>query len=243
MSATTEALDPQTRQLGAAIRAMRLSKSLTLVELARLANLSHPFLSQLERGHARPSMSSLERIARALETSQLDLLAEGAGGGQSGAAEGLAHAATSTEARVATKVLAAEGTRGPYAEGEGRLLVDARAKFQPMEFRGANGSFGDFYRHAEDEFVTVIEGDIVVDLEVGGLHSLAAGDSLYFIGGTPHRWRSFDGSPYRMLIVKQRFFAGENGEPPHVTLWSRAATEASFAPIPSFEASAEAPKK
>ncbi|MCU1476069.1 MAG: family transcriptional regulator [Subtercola sp.] len=241
--ATTEALDLQTLQLGAAIRAARLAKSLTLVELARLSNLSHPFLSQLERGHARPSMSSLERIARALDTSQLDLLAGAAERGAradrgGGAGEGLPHGIAPTDSRVSTLVRAAGGTRGPYAEGEGRLLVDARAAFQPMEFRGANASFGDFYRHAEDEFITVIEGDIVVDLDTAGLNVLATGDSLYFVGGTPHRWRSAEGSPYRLLIVKQRFVPGENGEPPRVTLWSRAATEATFAAAAAFEASA-----
>jgi transcriptional regulator with XRE-family HTH domain len=34
--------------------------------LGREAGLSHPFLSQLERGLARPSMGSVERIAQAL---------------------------------------------------------------------------------------------------------------------------------------------------------------------------------
>ena len=45
------------------------------MRLAELSGLSHPFLSQLERGHARPSMVSLERIARALGSSQLELIA------------------------------------------------------------------------------------------------------------------------------------------------------------------------
>ena len=39
---------------------------MTLKELGRRAGLSHPFLSQLERGLARPSVDSAERIARAL---------------------------------------------------------------------------------------------------------------------------------------------------------------------------------
>src|SRR3954452_18821550 len=40
---------------------------MTLKELGRRAGLSHPFLSQLERGLARPSVGSAERIARALD--------------------------------------------------------------------------------------------------------------------------------------------------------------------------------
>ncbi|RFA08690.1 hypothetical protein B7R54_05205 [Subtercola boreus] len=213
MTPVTEALDPQTRQLGAAIRAARLSKALTLVELARLAKLSHPFLSQLERGHARPSMASLERIARALETSQLDLLAGAADLGEDGP-ELLWGAVTVTAgARVppmrlprrAEVVRAGEGTTGPYAEGQARLLVGARARFQPMEFTGANRVFGDYYHHAEDEFVTVIEGRVMVDLSGDGEFLLGPGDSVYFEGGTLHRWRSADRGAYRLLVVKQRF--------------------------------------
>jgi transcriptional regulator with XRE-family HTH domain len=40
---------------------------MTLKELGRRAGLSHPFLSQLERGLARPSVGSAERIALALD--------------------------------------------------------------------------------------------------------------------------------------------------------------------------------
>lgn len=201
MSPTLGAIDPQTLRLGAAIRAARLTKALTLVELAHLSSLSHPFLSQLERGHARPSMASLERIARALETSQLDLLAAAAPDAVPGSASVPAVSTALARGRV---VRADGGTRGPYAEGEGRLLVDRRAKFQPMEFVGANGAFGDYYHHTEDEFVTVITGRVVVDLAGDREFLLDQGDSLYYEGGTPHRWRSHDEHAYRLLIVKQR---------------------------------------
>jgi quercetin dioxygenase-like cupin family protein len=40
---------------------------MTLKELGRASGLSHPFLSQLERGLARPSVRSAERIAEALD--------------------------------------------------------------------------------------------------------------------------------------------------------------------------------
>ena len=40
---------------------------MTLKQLGEAAGLSHPFLSQLERGLAQPSMASIERIARALD--------------------------------------------------------------------------------------------------------------------------------------------------------------------------------
>src|SRR5258707_1096825 len=62
-------------RLGEAIRAQRHLLGLTLVDVATRAGLSHPFLSQLERGLARPSMRSLTAIASTLGTSAQALMA------------------------------------------------------------------------------------------------------------------------------------------------------------------------
>jgi hypothetical protein len=42
-----------------------------------------------------------------------------------------------------------------------------------------------------------------VDLDADGVHELSVGDSLFYLGGTPHRWSSTDGLPYRLFVVKQ----------------------------------------
>lgn len=180
-------------QLGRQIRAVRRSRGMTLVQLAAAADLSHPFLSQLERGLARPSMASLENIARALGSSQLELLA--------GAADLGRQLSTTTP----TLVRAAEGDRGPYGQGEARLLVQGDRAFHPMTFDGANASPGEYHAHDEDEFLHVLEGSCTVDLGDNGLYELAVGDSLYYVGGTPHRWFARDGSAYRLFLVKQHF--------------------------------------
>src|SRR5258708_4099371 len=62
-------------RLGSAIRARRHLLGMTLVEVAASAGLSHPFLSQLERGLARPSMRSLTAIAATLGTTAQALMA------------------------------------------------------------------------------------------------------------------------------------------------------------------------
>jgi transcriptional regulator with XRE-family HTH domain len=49
---------------------------MTLKALGSRAGLSHPFLSQLERGLARPSLASVERIAQALDVPVKELWTE-----------------------------------------------------------------------------------------------------------------------------------------------------------------------
>ncbi len=183
------ALDSLALSIGERIRALRRARGLTLVRLAELSGLSHPFLSQLERGHARPSMVSLERIARALGSSQLELIA---------AAE------SRDEQTPVALVRAGEGTSGHYAEGEARLLVQGNRRFHPMTFAGDNPQAGDFFVHDEDEFVHVITGSVEIDLGERGTFALVEGDSLYYVGGTPHRWRALEPGGYRLFVVKEK---------------------------------------
>lgn len=53
--------------IGDAIRDRRKRMGLTLQQVAKRAGLSAPFLSQVERSQAYPSLLSLEALARALE--------------------------------------------------------------------------------------------------------------------------------------------------------------------------------
>ena len=151
------------------------------------------FLSQVERGLASPSMSSLEKIARALGTSQLELLA------------GAADLGRVPVGSAPTLVRANEGDRGPYGFGEARLLVHGDRSFHPMAFEGRNADPGEYHAHDEDEFLHVMGGRCTVDLGPQGLFALRKGDSLYYVGGTPHRWYTDSGRVYRLFIVKQHF--------------------------------------
>lgn len=55
--------------VGAHIRQQREAAHLSLRELARRAEVSNPYLSQVERGLRRPSAEILQQIARALQIS------------------------------------------------------------------------------------------------------------------------------------------------------------------------------
>jgi transcriptional regulator with XRE-family HTH domain len=192
----TRVVDEQALRIGERIRALRHASELTLTRLAERTGLSHSFLSQLERGHARPSMVSLDRIARALDTTQVELLAAG---------DAHHHDPDDPGPDV---MRADDGTRGPFSAGEARLLVHGAHgfAFEPMEWVGTNTDPGAYYEHREDEFVYVLSGRVLLDLGASGTSSLEPGDSAYYRGGTAHRWCSGDGGEYRMIVVKQ---AGE----------------------------------
>jgi len=67
--------DDQLHALGSFIRAQRQLANLSLRHMADLAQVSNPYLSQLERGLHEPSVRVLQSIARALNVSADTLLA------------------------------------------------------------------------------------------------------------------------------------------------------------------------
>ena len=59
----------QLEALGELIRKQRQQAELTLRDLAERANVSNPYLSQIERGLRRPSADVLQKIAKSLQIS------------------------------------------------------------------------------------------------------------------------------------------------------------------------------
>jgi quercetin dioxygenase-like cupin family protein len=177
--------DALLRQLGSAIRLRRRHLGRTLVDVAGRAGLSHPFLSQIERGLARPSMRSLTAVAAALDTTAQALLA---------LPEQPARVATVRSTDPLPVVDSPGGTVRSLARGEHAML--------PLEFTGAPGEFEEYFTHVGEEFLYVAEGTIEVDLD-GELSILGDRDSVYYGGGVRHRWRRVGPGPVRVILVQQ----------------------------------------
>ncbi len=177
-------------RLGRAIRARRRQLGMTLVEVAGSAGLSHPFLSQLERGLARPSMRSLTAIAATLGTTAQALMAESELPRPGTGLVSVVRRAAGAEPPVDSP----GGTVRPLIRGERAML--------PVEYIGAPREFDEYFRHAGDEFVYVTRGTIEADIE-GARYVASAGDSVYYAGGLRHRWRSLSDEEVRLIVVQE----------------------------------------
>jgi transcriptional regulator with XRE-family HTH domain len=168
--------------LGARVRELRHERGLTLKALGRSAGLSHPFLSQLERGLARPSVGSVERIAGALDVPVGALW-------------------TASRREVAEVVRAGEGTT--TAPGVRELWADGTG-MRVREWTGGERSWPETPETIAGEVLLyVVRGAVDVDL-AGTVHSLATGDALKFDGAVPHRLRRAGPATTRALYVASR---------------------------------------
>jgi transcriptional regulator with XRE-family HTH domain len=166
--------------LGARVRALRRERGLTLKGLGKKAGLSHPFLSQVERGLARPSVGSVERIAAALDVSVARLW---------------------SPPRVGDAVEIVRQSEGGGDEDGLRDLGGVPGAPVLREWSARSRRWPDEYEVADGEIaIYVARGALEVELN-GTIHALAEGDTMHFDGTTPHRLRRTGGTTTRAVIV------------------------------------------
>lgn len=185
-------------RLGARIRHHRRQLGLTLVEVAGQAGISQPFLSQIERGKAAPSMATLEGLAHALGTTQAHLLEAVSSTTDPAAGPGSPDRGVDIRrAKEGAVLTRSEGTVG----GHTRLLPGGPNGTQFLEFVETNHVPGRFFEHPGDEWLYVTRGTILLD--VGGATSrLDVGDVARYDGTLPHRWYVPQGEQACLIVAR-----------------------------------------
>ncbi|MEX3957013.1 XRE family transcriptional regulator [Trinickia symbiotica] len=163
----------QAPNLGGKIRALRQRLKRTLDETATAAGISKPFLSQVERGLATPSLTSLAGIAHALGV-QLQYFVD-----------------TPSEERTVRR---AEQLRFFSFAGSANLFarltsssVGSQLESLLVKLPAGQKKASEVTTHAGEEFVYLIEGELQLTLE-GKTFSLRTGDSAHYESTVPHSW-------------------------------------------------------
>jgi quercetin dioxygenase-like cupin family protein len=161
-----------------------------MVDLATKADLSQPFLSQVENGRARPSLTSLHRIADALDTTPQAFF----GGPLLGTLEGGVVRAKEVQ------TLEVDATDSPSTC---HVLLGGEAPFHLLEFDGLPGEFLEYFEHDGFEAAYVIRGRVEADLG-GEISMLNVGDSISYSARLPHRFRAVGKRPVKLLLVETK---------------------------------------
>ena len=157
---------------GQRFRRLRLRRKLSLSQVARATGVSVGFLSALERGQMRCSVSTLRRIARYYKTNIMALFET----------DGDSQRLVRPDQR---KIL--ETSPGVRME----LLAWGNTAMEPHLFRiKPGGGSGESYSHEGEEFLHVLRGEFEISLNGRERYLLKSGDSLYFESSTPHRWKN-----------------------------------------------------
>ena len=170
--------------LGALIRKRRKKLGLTLQALCDDAGLSVGFLSQVERGQATPSLGTLAQIAHGLDV-------------------GLEYfIVTPKPADSLTRA----GARPQFSIDGSAMMYEAistalpGAELSSFLLHVPPGYTSEVVSHEGEELIFLIEGGITQTLG-GQRFILQQGDSLHYVGSTPHSWSNETDAITRILWV------------------------------------------
>jgi DNA-binding XRE family transcriptional regulator/quercetin dioxygenase-like cupin family protein len=202
---------PDYPEIGEHLRARRHERGLSLRELAHRLGVSPSLISQIERGRANPSVSTLYQIVAELDVSLDELLFEdrrlpdsaASADGSSGA--GAASGAASVSVPAAGPVLhSKERQRIRLASGViwERLTTVSEPGIEFLyviyEVGGASSPEDAFQRHAGHEWGYVLSGSLQVTVGFRQ-YLLEPGDSLSLESTTPHRLANAGDTPVHAI--------------------------------------------
>ena len=175
--------EPTAGNLGAALRAAREARGLSLREVARQVEVSPSFVSQVELGTAKPSVGTLYALVSVLGISLNELLG-------SGPTEPPTPAPAAWP-RIDEPVVRAGERRRVQMSGvvwEQLTADDPLVDFLHVEYSPGSASCpeDDMVRHGGREYGVIVTGRL--EVQVGfETYSLGTGDSIHFDSSTPHR--------------------------------------------------------
>ena len=179
-------------QIGPKLRALRLKKSMGLVELGQHTGLSPALLSKLERDKLYPTLPTLLRIALVFSV-------------------GLDYFFTD-ESKRHTAAVIRKGERIRLPERPG--VSDVAYYFESLDYkcndRRTNAYLADFqavaadklrpHQHPGSEFVLVVKGKLGLSIGINS-YELDSGDSIYFDSTVPHTYCRIGKAPCQAMIV------------------------------------------
>ncbi|MEM5421927.1 MULTISPECIES: cupin domain-containing protein [Paraburkholderia] len=158
--------------VGSKIRGLRQRQGRTLDDIASAAQLSKPFLSQVERDRATPSITSLVSIAKALGVPVSYFVDAPTEAGCVCRGQDLKFFGFANSADLYARLTNPSG---------GRQLEAILVRMPPGE------RSSEVTTHAGEEFLHVLSGEMTLTLE-GQTFVVRAGDSAHYESTVPHAW-------------------------------------------------------
>ncbi|HTP01804.1 MAG TPA: XRE family transcriptional regulator [Anaerolineales bacterium] len=192
--------EAQSVNVGVRLRELREARGASMRALAARSGLSANALSMIERGHTSPSVSTLYKLADALDVPVTEFFAPG------------------TEKYNVLLIRADGRTRVPFASGvwEGLGGEKFTGRVEPFVLTLENGASSGqaAMAHTGHEFVYCLRGQLQYLVE-DELFELQAGDSLLFAAHLKHRWRNPGSTVTNVLIVLSGFSESERPDALH----------------------------
>lgn len=167
------------------IRTLRKSKDLTLKDLSERTELSISFLSQVERGNSTLAITSLKKIATALDVPITYFFNN----------PEEHHFLVKKEDRKSFQM---DGCQSILSRLSGtfpnRALESMIVTIQP------NSNHGHAFNHPGEEFAYILEGELTITLD-DEIYTLKKDDSIHYPSTKKHLWQNITNKETRVLTI------------------------------------------
>ncbi len=190
-----------TVDIGLRLRELREARRISMRELARRSSLSANALSMIERNLTSPSVSTLNKLAGALEVPIT------------------AFFRNEPEKQQVVFKKADERSRVPFMRGlwEGlggeAFVGKIEAFLLTLDAGGSSGPHG--MLHTGHEFVYCLRGNLEYEVN-GKFYAMEGGDSLIFASQLIHRWRNAGKTVTNAIVVISGFEENEHPSEFHI---------------------------
>ena len=201
------------KNFGEKLRVARLVEKIALKDLATKCGLSYSYISQVERGEASPSLSALDRLAKALGKTVWELLRDESA--EASPSNGQREVNTQEETRPVSKTLPSfMGSKIVRKNGRRTVILPhSHVRYQMvtpnlvsdmqlliMEAEPGTNSGDQPFEHRGEECCLVLEG--TVEMTIGNeTFVLEKDDSVYFSSEQSHRWQNIGDGKLILLLA------------------------------------------
>jgi len=197
-------------KVGDRLRELREERDLSIRALGRLSGLSANALSVIERGKSSPSVSTLYKVAQALEVPITSFFER----------EHSHHEVVIIKASQRNRI---PFHRGLWEGLGGELFSGQVEPFMiTLESGASSGRFS--MEHSGHEFVFCLRGQLEYNVE-GEVYEMEAGDSLLFSASLEHEWRNPGNKVTNVLFVLSGFHEDERPSEFHLASTSKESEE------------------
>lgn len=159
--------------VGSKIKEIRISKRLKISELSAITGLSNSLISQVERDQVSPSISSLRKIAQAMEVGIVDLFDNNSFSKGHVVRKNKRKKLSIPESKITYELL-------------NPSLSSSVIEFLVINIEPDSKISEELFSHPGDEVALVLEGKVEVYLG-DEIYTLQEGDSIAFKCSTPHK--------------------------------------------------------
>jgi len=171
--------------VGERIRVLRKKRGLTLQQFGEKAGISTSYLSQIENARTNVNLTTLQRIASALQVPLVDLFSD--------------------ENTFQVSLVRQSDRRSYELDGGGTehlLFGHTRTSLQVAIIElPPGGAMPRSDSHPGEEFTYVLAGQLKMWLGEALSYNLKSGDIIYYRSVLPHRWENVGSEPLRVLVA------------------------------------------